>query len=67
MDVGSNVHLPVCVIDEDFMLPPHLLISTVDKFALLAWKPELRTFFGREAFRKTDITPPSLIIQMNYI
>ena len=44
---GSNVYLPVCVIDEDLQAsPPDLLISTVDKFAMLAWKPELRSFFG---------------------
>jgi hypothetical protein len=62
---GSNVYLPVCVIDEDLQAsPPHLLISTVDKFALLAWKPELRTFFGRDEHSGKQISPPpSLIIQ----
>ena len=38
--------LPVSVIDEDLLdSPPDLLIATVDKFAMLAWKPEIRSFW----------------------
>lgn len=51
--------LPVLVIDEDiYASPPTLVISTVDKFAMLAWKPKTRHLFG--AGRNP---PPDLIIQ----
>jgi len=54
--------LPLIVIDEDiYDCPPTLLIGTVDKFAMLTWKPKARTLFGfGGAERKT---PPELIIQ----
>jgi len=58
----SRNNLPLVVIDEDiYDSPPTLLIGTVDKFAMLTWKPEARTIFGfREVGR---MTPPELIIQ----
>jgi hypothetical protein len=58
----SDFNLPLLVIDEDiYDNPPTLLIGTVDKFAMLTWRPEARTLFG---FRGTErITPPELIIQ----
>ena len=58
----NNYNLPLLVIDEDiYDNPPTLLIGTVDKFAMLTWKPETRTLFGfRESGR---LTPPELIIQ----
>lgn len=57
--------LPVSLIDEDLReSPPQLLIATVDKFALMAWQPQLRPFFGRNAETGEQIaSPPSLIIQ----
>ncbi|AFZ67167.1 DISARM system helicase DrmA [Deinococcus peraridilitoris] len=40
--------LPVVVVDEElYHRPPTMLIATVDKFALMAWKGEVRTLFGR--------------------
>lgn len=56
--------LPVMVIDEDMVeSPPNLLIGTVDKFAMLAWKPELRRFFGIEEDGQHRDDPPTLVIQ----
>lgn len=56
--------LPVMVIDEDMIAsPPSLLIGTVDKFAMLAWKPELRRFFGIGPDGQHENVPPTLIIQ----
>lgn len=56
--------LPVAVIDDDLVeSPPNLLIGTVDKFAMLAWKPELRRFFGIGPSGDHDGEPPSLVIQ----
>lgn len=40
--------LPVVVVDEElYRRPPSMLIATVDKFALMAWRGEIRTLFGR--------------------
>ena len=40
--------LPVVVVDtEIYHRPPTLLIGTVDKFAMMAWRGETRTLFGR--------------------
>jgi hypothetical protein len=60
----SNSDLPIVVIDEDiFDNPPNLLIGTVDKFATLAWKPEIRSIFGIDVEGNQVGMPPSLIIQ----
>jgi len=60
----NNTDLPIVVIDEDiFDNPPNLLIGTVDKFATLAWKPEIRSIFGIDLEGNQVGIPPSLIIQ----
>lgn len=59
----SDYNLPLIVIDEDiYDNPPTLLIGTVDKFAMLTWKPEAKALFG---FRGNErpFSPPELIIQ----
>lgn len=59
----SDYNLPLVVIDEDiYDKPPTLLIGTVDKFAMLTWRPESKTLFG---FRENErpFSPPELIIQ----
>ena len=39
--------LPVVVVDEEiYRRPPSMLIATVDKFAMMAWRGETRTLFG---------------------
>ena len=40
--------LPVKVVDEEiYHRPPTMMIATVDKFAMMAWRPEVRNLFGR--------------------
>lgn len=40
--------LPVVVVDEEiYRRPPSMLIGTVDKFAMMAWRGETRTLFGK--------------------
>ena len=52
--------LPISFIDDHlYAHPPTMLLGTVDKFALLAWRDEARAFFGVGR----DVAPPSLIIQ----
>lgn len=56
--------LPVYVIDEDiYEKRPSLIIGTVDKFAMLAWRPEARRIFGIDMDGKRELSPPGLIIQ----
>lgn len=59
----TDYNLPLVVIDEDiYENPPTLLIGTVDKFAMLTWRPEAKAIFG---FRGNErpFSPPELIIQ----
>ncbi len=63
----SEIPLPLQVVDESiYENPPTLLLSTVDKFAMIPWKKEAGNIFG---FRKKDLSniyricPPELIIQ----
>ncbi len=40
--------LPVKVVDEEiYRRPPTMIVATVDKFAMMAWRPEVRNLFGR--------------------
>ncbi|MFO1465378.1 MAG: hypothetical protein U1F35_02875 [Steroidobacteraceae bacterium] len=51
--------LPITTVDEDiYTAPTSLLIGTVDKFAQLPRRPDLRALFGRDTPER-----PSLIIQ----
>lgn len=55
--------IPVQVIDEAlYQSPPTMLLGTLDKFAMLAWRDEAVSFFGRVGGIDRSI-PPSLIIQ----
>ena len=50
--------LPIYVVDEDvYQNKPTLLLSTIDKFARIAWEPRVKSLFGN------DCAPPELIIQ----
>jgi hypothetical protein len=56
--------LPIFVIDEDiYEARPTLVIGTVDKFAMLAWRPEARALFGLGPNGVRESSPPGLIIQ----
>jgi hypothetical protein len=47
---STNAHpgLPVKLVDEEiYHRPPTMMIATVDKFAMMAWRAEVRTLFGR--------------------
>ena len=56
--------MPLYVIDEDiYEVRPALVIGTVDKFAMLAWKPQARSLFGIAADGTRAQSPPGLIIQ----
>ena len=59
-DFSSDAGLPVAIIDDHiYEACPTLLIGTVDKFAMLAFRPEARSIFGID----TPFPPPELIIQ----
>lgn len=50
--------LPIYVVDDDiYRVPPTLLLSTIDKFARIAWEENTRNLFGEQC------PPPELIIQ----
>jgi hypothetical protein len=56
--------LPLYVIDEDiYETCPALVIGTVDKFAMLAWRPQARSLFGIAGDGTRQHSPPGLIIQ----
>ena len=56
--------LPIYVIDDDiYERRPTLVIGTVDKFAMLAWRPQARALFGLDENGDRVVSPPGLIIQ----
>lgn len=56
--------LPIHVIDEDiYEVRPTIVIGTVDKFAMLAWKNSARGLFGINEEGRRLCSPPELIIQ----
>ncbi|WP_369046794.1 helicase-related protein [Sinomonas sp. P10A9] len=55
--------LPVHVVDEDiYDVRPSIVIGTVDKFAMMAWRPMAHRLFGLSNGSR-DVSPPGLIIQ----
>ena len=64
MNCEFKTGLPVYVIDEDiYDSRPDLVIGTVDKFAMLSWRPEARALFGISETGDQEYSPPGLIIQ----
>lgn len=58
----SSIDLPLYVVDEAiYKETPTLLLGTVDKFAMLPYRPQAQSLFGYENGRKTS--SPDLIIQ----
>ena len=56
--------LPVHVVDEDiYDVQPSIIIGTVDKFAMMAWRPQARRLFGLGNSGQREVSPPNLIIQ----
>lgn len=56
--------LPVHVVDEDiYETRPSIVIGTVDKFAMMAWRPQARRLFGLGDDGSREVSPPGLIIQ----
>lgn len=56
---GADRGLPVHLVDSDvYQNRPSLVIGTVDKFAMLAWRAESGNLFGRG-----QDAPPELVIQ----
>lgn len=56
--------LPVYVIDEDiYEYRPSIIIGTIDKFAMLPWRPEARAIFGIDEDGTRFCSPPGIIIQ----
>ena len=45
---SKDMGIPVLVVDDEiYRHPPTMLIATVDKFAMMAWRGQVRTLFGR--------------------
>ena len=64
MNCEFKTGLPIYVIDEDiYESRPDLVIGTVDKFAMLSWRPKARALFGISETGDQEFSPPGLIIQ----
>jgi hypothetical protein len=56
--------LPVHVVDDDiYEVRPSIVIGTVDKFAMMAWRPAARSLFGLGDDGRREVSPPGVIIQ----
>ncbi|WP_394532833.1 helicase-related protein [Priestia aryabhattai] len=56
--------IPVYIVDETiYEKRPTFIIGTIDKFAMLSWKPEARNLFGLDMSGNRVFSPPNLIIQ----
>lgn len=45
---SKDMGLPVSVVDEElYRRPPTMMIATVDKFAMMSWRGQVRTLFGK--------------------
>jgi Helicase conserved C-terminal domain len=61
---GRDAPLPIHIVDEDiYATRPSLIIGTVDKFAMMAWRPEARRLFGLGDGGEREVSPPGLVIQ----
>ena len=61
---SSRAGLPIHVVDEDiYDVRPSIVIGTVDKLAMMAWRPQARSLFGLSSDGQRDVSPPNLIIQ----
>ena len=48
LEDDPDVSIPVVLVDDDiYSRCPSLIIATVDKFAQIAWKPEVKSIFGK--------------------
>jgi hypothetical protein len=63
-EFGGRQGLPVYVVDDDiYEFKPTLVIGTVDKFAMLPWRPQARALFGIDSSGTRTSSPPGVIIQ----
>jgi Helicase conserved C-terminal domain len=63
-DCPFSTRLPVEVVDEDiYERRPALIIGTIDKFAAVAWRSEVRSLFGLDGTGARQVSPPGLVIQ----
>ncbi|WP_246124021.1 helicase-related protein [Nocardia bhagyanarayanae] len=61
---GGRRKLPIHVVDQDiYDSKPSIVIGTVDKFAMMAWRPEARALFGLDDDGIRRVSPPGLIVQ----
>ncbi len=64
VDCVFHEELPVLVIDEQlYESPASLVIGTADKFAVLAYRPDARSLFGRNELGEVARRPPNMVIQ----